>query len=154
WVVSVNQKTLPGLPCFSLPRTQAGLQAKPFYSLAVSASSLWGTTGPITLLEESEKIMKRFVRLLGTGVLAGSLGILALGCGAPPAEQKAAEPIAVQVSYPVAKEVTDYSDATGRVAAIDSVEIRARVWGYLDKVNFKEGMLVKKGDVLFEIDPR
>ena len=32
--------------------------------------------------------------------------------------------------------------------------MRARVWGYLDKVNFKEGALVKKGDVLFEIDPR
>src|SRR5262249_25638685 len=37
---------------------------------------------------------------------------------------------------------------------VDSVEVRARVWGYLDKVNFKDGALVKKGDVLFEIDPR
>ena len=36
----------------------------------------------------------------------------------------------------------------------DSVEVRAHVWGYLDKVNFKEGALVKKGDVLFELDPR
>ena len=34
------------------------------------------------------------------------------------------------------------------------MEVRARVWGYLEKVNFKEGMLVHKGDVLFEIDPR
>jgi RND family efflux transporter MFP subunit len=50
--------------------------------------------------------------------------------------------------------VTDYADFTGRVAAVDSVEVRARVWGYLDKVNFKEGALVKQGDVLFEIDPR
>jgi RND family efflux transporter MFP subunit len=49
--------------------------------------------------------------------------------------------------------VTDYADFTGRVAAVDSVEVRARVWGYLDKVNFKEGALVKKGNVLFEIDP-
>jgi RND family efflux transporter MFP subunit len=37
---------------------------------------------------------------------------------------------------------------------VDSVEVRARVWGYLDKVHFKEGALVRKGDVLFEIDPR
>jgi RND family efflux transporter MFP subunit len=50
--------------------------------------------------------------------------------------------------------VTDYADFTGRTAAVDSVEVRARVWGYLDKVNFKEGALVKKGDVLFELDPR
>jgi RND family efflux transporter MFP subunit len=50
--------------------------------------------------------------------------------------------------------VTDAADFTGRTAAVDSVEVRARVWGYLDKVNFKEGALVKKGDVLFEIDPR
>jgi RND family efflux transporter MFP subunit len=37
---------------------------------------------------------------------------------------------------------------------LDSVEVRARVWGYLERVNFKEGALVNKGDVLFEIDPR
>jgi RND family efflux transporter MFP subunit len=45
-------------------------------------------------------------------------------------------------------------DFTARTAAVDSVELRARVSGYLDKVNFKEGALVKKGDLLFEIDPR
>jgi RND family efflux transporter MFP subunit len=62
--------------------------------------------------------------------------------------------VPVTVSYPVEREITDYADFTGRTAAVDSVEVRARVWGYLDKVHFKEGMLVKKGDVLFEIDPR
>jgi RND family efflux transporter MFP subunit len=50
--------------------------------------------------------------------------------------------------------VTNYADFTARTAAVDSVEVRAHVWGYLDKVNFKEGALVKKGDVLFELDPR
>ena len=49
--------------------------------------------------------------------------------------------------------MTDSADFTARTAAVDSVEVRARVWGYLDRVNFKEG-LVKQGDVLFEIDPR
>ena len=58
------------------------------------------------------------------------------------------------VSNPVEREVTDYTDFTGLVSAIDSVEVRARVFGFLDKVNFKEGALVKKGDVLYEIDPR
>ena len=60
----------------------------------------------------------------------------------------------VTVSYPAEREITDHNDQTGRTAAVDSVELRARVWGYVDKVNFKEGVLVKKGEVLFEIDPR
>src|SRR4051812_15225009 len=59
----------------------------------------------------------------------------------------------VKVSHAVERQVTDSVGFTGRTAAVDSVELRARVWGYLDKVNFKEGALVKKGDVLFEIDP-
>ena len=62
--------------------------------------------------------------------------------------------MAVTVSYPVERDVTDYADFTGRTAAVDSVEVRARVSGYLDTVNFKEGALVKKDDKLFEIDPR
>jgi RND family efflux transporter MFP subunit len=65
-----------------------------------------------------------------------------------------AAPTPVTVSRLVDREVTDYADFTGRTAAVDSVEVRARVWGYLEKVNFKEGALVSKGDVLFEIDPR
>jgi RND family efflux transporter MFP subunit len=60
----------------------------------------------------------------------------------------------VSVSYPVERKVTDYADFTGRTAAVDSVEVRARVDGYLQSINFKEGALVKKGDVLFVIDPR
>ena len=75
------------------------------------------------------------------------------GCARPPSEVPA-EPILVTVSHPVERDVTDYADFTGRTAAVDSVEVRARVSGYLDKVNFKEGALVQKGDVLFEIDPR
>ncbi len=63
-------------------------------------------------------------------------------------------PTSVTVSYPVERNVTDYADFTARIAAVDSVEVRAHVWGYLEKVNFKEGDLVKQGDVLFELDPR
>ena len=60
----------------------------------------------------------------------------------------------VAVSRPVEREVGDYADFTARTAAVDSVEVRSHVWGYLDKVNFQEGALVKKGDVLFELDPK
>jgi RND family efflux transporter MFP subunit len=63
-------------------------------------------------------------------------------------------PTSVTVSYPAERNVTDYADFTARIAAVDSVEVRARVWGYLEKVNFKEGDLVKQGDILFELDPR
>src|SRR2546430_9680818 len=85
-------------------------------------------------------------------VLGFCLGVT--GCARAPAEAPAAAPIPVTVSYPVEQYVTDYADFTARIAAVDSVEVRAHVWGYLDKVNFKEGALVKKGDVLFELDPR
>jgi RND family efflux transporter MFP subunit len=78
----------------------------------------------------------------------------AAGCARPPAGEPAAAPAPVSVSRPVEREVTDHTDFTATIAAVDSVEVRAHVWGYLDKVNFKEGALVKKGDSLFEIDPR
>ena len=85
-------------------------------------------------------------------VLGFCLGLT--GCSRAPSDAPPAAPIPVTVSYPVEREVTDYADFTARTASVDSVEVRARVWGYLDKVNFKEGALVKKGDVLFQIDPR
>jgi RND family efflux transporter MFP subunit/putative MATE family efflux protein len=83
------------------------------------------------------------------GLCLGVAGCARTHSGAPQAA-----PIPVTVSCPVEREVTDYADFTGRTAAVDSVELRARVSGYLDKVNFKEGALVNKGDILFKIDPR
>jgi RND family efflux transporter MFP subunit len=84
--------------------------------------------------------------------------VLVLFSGLAGCAQKTSEappqPVPVTVSRPVEREVSDYVDFTGRTAAVDSVEVRAHVWGYLDRVNFKEGALVKKGDVLFELDPR
>jgi multidrug efflux system membrane fusion protein len=58
------------------------------------------------------------------------------------------------VSRPVAREVTDYADFTGRTQAAQSVNVVARATGYLTKEPFKEGSEVKAGDLLFEIDPR
>jgi RND family efflux transporter MFP subunit len=85
-------------------------------------------------------------------VLEFCLGLM--GCARAPSAGPPAAPVTVTVSYPVERDVTDYAEFTARIAAVDSVEVRARVWGYLEKVNFKEGTLVKKGDVLFELDPR
>ena len=58
------------------------------------------------------------------------------------------------VSRPVQREVTDHVDFTGRTEAVQSVDIRPRVTGYLVSMPFKEGAIVKAGDLLFEIDPR
>ena len=57
-------------------------------------------------------------------------------------------------SLPQVRQVTDHEDFTGNTQAIKTVQIRARVSGYLDKVNFTEGAIVNKGDVLCEVDPR
>jgi RND family efflux transporter MFP subunit len=89
----------------------------------------------------------KFALLLG---LAAGLA----GCTHAPQAVPAAEPNVVTVSPPVEQYVTDYAVFTGWTAAVDSVELRARVWGYLDKVSFQEGALVKKGDILMEIEPR
>lgn len=65
----------------------------------------------------------------------------------------AAAPV-IPVSHPLQREVTDFIDFTGRTNAVQSVDIRPRVTGYLKRMPFKEGAEVKKGDLLFEIDPR
>ena len=90
-------------------------------------------------------------RWLGLGLLGALL--LATGLLYGQDEPKAKAPV-VQVSQPVAREVTDYEDFTGRIDAMESVDLRARVTGYLFKASFKPGSTVKQGDVLFEIDPR
>jgi RND family efflux transporter MFP subunit len=93
------------------------------------------------------------IHLAGATLVLGCCIGLA-GCARKAAEAPATAPPQVTVSYPVEREITDHADYTARTAAVDSVELRARVSGYLDKVNFKEGALVQKGEVLFEIDPR
>jgi len=60
----------------------------------------------------------------------------------------------VSVVEPIAREVVEWDEYIGRLESPATVEIRARVSGYLDKVHFKEGKEVKKGDLLFTIDPR
>jgi RND family efflux transporter MFP subunit len=87
-------------------------------------------------------------------ILLFALGIVLTGCARIPSESPPPAAIPVTVSHLIERDVTDYVDFTARTAAVESVEVRAHVWGYLDKVNFKEGALVHKGDVLFELDPR
>jgi RND family efflux transporter MFP subunit len=92
-------------------------------------------------------------QLVGLGLFVGSCVALS-GCAQAPAEGQEKNAPAVTVSYPLQREVTDYQDYTGRTAAVDSVQVQARVTGYLDKIYFKEGAEVEPGTVLYEIDPR
>ncbi len=80
--------------------------------------------------------------------------LLFSGCQeeAPPPGQPQA--LDIDVADPEVKSLIEWSYFTGRLEAVESVEVRARVSGYLQSVNFEEGQLVNKGDLLFEIDPR
>ena len=71
-----------------------------------------------------------------------------------PAGPRALPPVPVKTVLPMSREVLEWDEYTGRIEAMESVEIRARVSGYLDQVLFKDGEKVKKGDRLFSIDPR
>jgi multidrug efflux system membrane fusion protein len=94
----------------------------------------------------------RFLITLIVCLLATTGGLV--GCTRAPAKVAAPEPVTIPVSLPVEREVTDFVDFTGRTNAVESVDIRPRVTGYLVKIAFKEGADVKAGDILFEIDPR
>ena len=86
--------------------------------------------------------------------LASILALALLGCSRETPQTPPAERPAVMASHPVQRTVTDYADFTARLSAVDSVEVRARVDGYLESVHFEAGSLVQKGDVLFVIDQR
>ncbi|HKM88807.1 MAG TPA: efflux RND transporter periplasmic adaptor subunit [Xanthobacteraceae bacterium] len=76
------------------------------------------------------------------------------GCGQGQQQQSAADPPTVTVANPVARTVVDQDEYVGRFVAVNSVEIRARLSGYLSAIHFTDGQMVQKGDLLFTIDRR
>jgi RND family efflux transporter MFP subunit len=78
--------------------------------------------------------------------------LLAQSAGAVAAQEPQAPQ--VTVSKPLQKEITEWDEYTGQFTPVEFVEVRARVSGYLDSIHFDDGQLVKKGDLLFVIDPR
>ncbi|MDB6069268.1 MAG: mexE [Verrucomicrobiales bacterium] len=87
--------------------------------------------------------------------LAAALALAGASCRPPVAGTTPPPPVpTVTVARGIARTVTEYDDFVGRLESPQSVEIRARVSGYLEKVHFKEGGEVKQGDLLFTIDPR
>jgi RND family efflux transporter MFP subunit len=89
-------------------------------------------------------------------VLAAALALA--GCEEGPDRSAGAAtapaPPEVTVAHPLAQRLVEWTEFTGRFEAIERVEVRARVSGYLDAVHFRDGQIVEKGQVLFLIDPR
>jgi multidrug efflux system membrane fusion protein len=96
------------------------------------------------------------IRLLKPLSFIALLAVFAAGCskGEKPADAGVPPPPEVSVAAVVSKTVHQWDEFTGRIAAIDTVELRPRVSGYIDRIAFKEGDEVKAGDLLFVIDPR
>jgi multidrug efflux system membrane fusion protein len=81
------------------------------------------------------------------------LAVTLSGCGDKPAPQAAAAP-PVTVAQPIKHTVTDWDEFTGRFDAVEEVQVRARVGGFVTSVEFRDGAFVKAGDLLYVIDPR
>ncbi len=95
------------------------------------------------------------VSLPGVALAAALLSALLTGCGDPAAGQGGPPPAApVSVAPAVALAIADSEEFTGRIEALESVDIRPRVGGTIEQVHFRDGALVKKGDLLFTIDAR
>jgi RND family efflux transporter MFP subunit len=82
------------------------------------------------------------------------LGTLLAACDSKPVVAPAASAPPVTVSRPIQKTITEWDEYTGRFAAVASVEVRARVSGFIDSIHFKDGQIVNQRDLLFVIDPR
>ena len=97
---------------------------------------------------------RRIVFSGGLGVVVISLAALTLNSRAED-KAPAAPPLqAVTVAPVPEREISEWDEFTGRLEAVDQVEIRPRVSGYIQRVTFTEGREVRKGEVLFQIDPR
>ncbi len=94
-------------------------------------------------------VTSRLMLAIGLATLAG----LNAGCSSS-AQPKAPAPAEVSVAEVICKQLGDSDEFTGRLEAVNAVEVRPRVSGYLQSVHFKEGAIVRQGDLLFQIDPR
>src|ERR1041385_812638 len=91
------------------------------------------------------------LRTIGVGLLlCGAL----LGCQKKAAPPPPAKPPEVVVATPVTRQITDFEEYTGRLAPVKMVDVRARVSGYLDEVQFTDGADLSQDAPLFQIDAR
>lgn len=88
------------------------------------------------------------------GIWLATLAGILTGCDSAVPTVTEMPPPPVSVSQPIVREVVDFDNYEGRIAAVQQVDVRARVRGHLVKISFQDGQIVKDGDTLFEIDPR
>ena len=96
----------------------------------------------------------RLVTVLLPALAAAIATLLLQGCTSEATPAAAAPAPQVSVASALERDVLEWDEFTGRLEAVESVEIRPRVTGYIESVNFAEGSIVRKGDLLFVIDPR
>jgi multidrug efflux system membrane fusion protein len=95
----------------------------------------------------------RQIRTLPSILALSILWEVLLGCNKPP-PPPAPPPPPVTIAKPIKKEIVEWDQYTGRTDAVESVDVRPRVSGYIDNITFRAGDRVTKGDLLFVIDPR
>lgn len=88
------------------------------------------------------------------GALAVAVAVAIAGCSSEATPQAAKLAPTVSVASALEREVTEWDEFTGRLEAVEAVQVRPRVSGYIESVNFGAGSVVRKGDLLFVIDPR
>jgi multidrug efflux system membrane fusion protein len=86
--------------------------------------------------------------------LVALVAIAASGCIESAAQPGPPPPARVTVATAIDRDITEWDEFTGRLEAVDSVEVRPRVSGYVSSTHFKEGAIVERGALLFQIDPR
>jgi len=94
--------------------------------------------------------MARAILLIGVSIMAPLL----TSCDSKPTAPAAQPAPPVTVARPLQKSITEWDEYTGRFAAVETVEVRARVSGFIDSVHVNEGQMVKQSDLLFVIDQR
>jgi multidrug efflux system membrane fusion protein len=112
----------------------------------------------VSAIERSERLAQGlifdFQARCGLTALLVLLAVTLSGCGDKPQPQAAAAPLPVTVAQPVKRTVTDWDEFTGRFDAVEEVQVRARVGGFVTNVEFRDGAFVNTGDLLYIIDAR
>jgi RND family efflux transporter MFP subunit len=107
------------------------------------------------LAKESNSMANRFISsIFALPLLLGTTAVVLTGCGHQAGQHAPPPPPSVTVAPVERKQIVEWDEFTGRIEPVESVEVRPRVSGYIQEVRFQSGQLVKKGDVLFVIDPR
>jgi membrane fusion protein, multidrug efflux system len=111
----------------------------------------------LSATEKSERLAQNVIDIRpfrGGWPLIVLLAVTLSGCGDKPPPQAAAGPPPVTVAQPTKRTVTDWDEFTGRFEAVEEVQVRARVGGFVTSVEFRDGAFVNTGDLLYVIDPR